>query len=161
MTTAILIGIVLLQMAVIVRFAVDSSYKILVRAALDLLYPVLSRTGYNFIVFDIDGLGEMNGKLGYDVADSIIRNSLRKFWRRLRIGDIIFRHYSGDEFSVAIYGDIDAAYVAACRAQETLAEFNICATYVVHSNPYTASTILAAMKPKGEVGERGQIKVVA
>lgn len=104
--TIALLVLVVVQAVVIACQSWDKSYGCMTRTSFDLLYPILRFLGYSFIMGDIDKFKVVNSTYGYQRANHLVSSSIRSFWRS---GDIVFRYYSGDEFVVAIHGDVQAA----------------------------------------------------
>jgi GGDEF domain-containing protein len=121
----------------------------------DILYPILKLFGYTFVLFDIDKLGELNEQLGYHKVNSMLKLNLRYAWNINRMGDLIFRYFSGDEFIIAIKGNYDDAKIACNRLQNKFNLNNISATYVISNNVKKASDIMTIVKPKHSQGLRG------
>lgn len=109
MVTILLIILAIVQAYVIAYMAWDHSYGCFTRAAFNLMYPVLKVLGYTFIAGDIDNFKGANTKYDYEVVNRMVYSSIRTFFSLGRIGDMVFRIYSGDEFFIATKSkDVDA-----------------------------------------------------
>ena len=80
----------------------DKSYGCFTRAAFNIMYPVLKVLGYTFIAGDIDKFKAWNTRLGHEAVNHIVYGSIRRLFSMCRLGDMVFRLYSGDEFIIAV-----------------------------------------------------------
>lgn len=149
----LLVGVVIALLATIVRLLSDSVYGVYTRQCFDLAKPILLAAGYRFILLDIDGMGRLNAVHGYEEVNLRIKKSMRRFTGN-RMGDIVFRYYSGDELVIACRGNV---YVAARHLQEALAKHDISATYMCGTDIGVMAAELCTVKPKDKVGGRGKI----
>lgn len=127
--------LVVAQATVIVLQSWDKSYGCMTRTSFDILYPLLRMLGYSFIMGDIDKFKAVNSTYGYQRANHLVNNSIRSFWRS---GDMVFRYYSGDEFVVAIHGDVHAA---AARLQQSFFTYGLSITVEASSTVSMGATL--------------------
>jgi GGDEF domain-containing protein len=79
---------------IIEKLSTDPSYGIVTRSALELELPTVSDRARFLIFLDIDGLHDLNERIGHDESNARIRRALH-----VRAGDVLIRGkwYSGDE----------------------------------------------------------------
>lgn len=93
--------VIALQAYIIAYMAWDRDYGCFTRAAFNLMYLILKLMGYTFIVGDIDSFKAHNSKHGHGKVNRMVYRSIRAFFSKGRLGDLVFRLYSGDEFIIA------------------------------------------------------------
>ena len=65
-------------------------------------------------LFDVDGLKEINDRLGHDAGDEALIGFARRAYANLRGGEEMYR-IGGDEFAIVFDGDAAAAELVADR----------------------------------------------
>ena len=105
-TEVVLTAVIAGQTAAIIKMGYDRTYGCLTRASFDMLYPILKLAGYKFIAGDVDNFKSHNSTHGHEAVNAMVKNSIRRFFSRRGLGDLVFRVYSGDEFIVATRGNV-------------------------------------------------------
>ena len=98
--TSLLLNVALIRVAIYMAW--DKSYGCFTRAAFNIMYPILKTLGYTFIAGDIDKFKAWNTAHGHETVNLIVYRSIRRFFSTGRLGDLVFRLYSGDEFIIAV-----------------------------------------------------------
>lgn len=100
----------------------DPTYRVKTRAAAELRLR-FRRGGFDLVLLDIDGMKALNTQYGYDEINERIRTALASV--QLRKGDLLWRHFSGDEFGAAVEvgkgAGLEARIIAALEAQRLTA----------------------------------------
>lgn len=107
---------------------IDPTYQILTRAAADRRLS-RRRRGFDLVLLDIDQMKALNTQYGYDEINRRIRAALGTV--PLRRGDLLWRHFSGDEFGAAV--DTGAGAAIKARIVRALAGEGL--TACVHVEP--------------------------
>lgn len=76
---------------------------------------------FSLVLFDIDGLKEVNDTLGHLVGDNVITGVSDLIMQTVRTNDVAAR-WGGDEFIVLIEGDVSQAVAAAERIRAAVVE---------------------------------------
>jgi diguanylate cyclase (GGDEF)-like protein len=71
-------------------------------------------------LFDLDGLKDINDRLGHDAGDEALRGFARRAYATLRGGEEVYR-VGGDEFAIVFDGDAAAAQIVADRVRVAVA----------------------------------------
>jgi diguanylate cyclase (GGDEF)-like protein len=104
------------------------------------------------IVFmDVDGLDEINGKLGHPTGDALLAAAVRYLAEHLRPDDKVFR-YGGDEFLISLPGaDLATGHAVVARIRDDFAQRQLFVPAAEEAFHLTASFGLALLDPEVRV----------
>lgn len=131
------------------------------------IWPQIQSKAKYIIFFDIDEMGELNDKHGYEGVNELIKNSLS-----LRVSDFMAgQWFSGDEFIICITdNDPERPYESnpvefACRLAEIFMENGVSATFsvapVISEDLYTnVAPAHHQVQEAKRISRRGSINVV-
>ena len=150
MSTVLLIIAALLivvQARVIVYMAWDQSYGCFTRATFNLMYPMLRKLGYTLLAGDIDKFKAHNTAHGHEEVNRMVARSVRRFFQCCRLGDIVFRLYSGDEFIIATKARNTEAMIS--NIQSSFAAEGMTITLVVVAETLDTTMVKVLNSKKG------------
>ena len=144
-------------------FMVDDTYGIFNRKTFDLLIGAMNVLGVRpkYIFADLDGMHKLNDIHTHAGVDRMIRAALNSFrsGHSLRVPDLVFRYYSGDEFVILVLdGD---PMNAARRCLSGLVHYGLNATVCVADNLGNSISGVELMKRnnlRGRIMKHSEVK---
>lgn len=134
------------QTYVIIYMAWDKSYGCFTRATFNLMYPILRKLGYSFLAGDIDKFKAHNTAHGHEEVNRMVARSVRRFFQCCRLGDIVFRLYSGDEFIIATKARNTEAMISNIQSSFAVEGMSITLVLVAETLDVTMVKVLSSKK---------------